>query len=90
MIRRLTPAYMFVLLIAEISMRWIHNNSVFEPISQNHISCDKYWWRNILYINSLFPMNDMVSILANHPTPGEMDGSCTEIENSLFVRFLNK
>lgn len=56
---RLTPAYMFVLLIAEISMRWIHNNSVFEPQSQNHVSCDKYWWRNILYINSLYPMKDM-------------------------------
>lgn len=58
---RLTPAYMFVLLIAEISMRWIHNYSVFEPMSQNHVSCDKYWWRNILYINSLYPMKDMVS-----------------------------
>lgn len=57
----LTPAYMFVLLIAEISMRWIHNNSVFEPQSQNHVSCDKYWWRNILYINSLYPMKDMVN-----------------------------
>ncbi|XKL67399.1 hypothetical protein PGB90_002890 [Kerria lacca] len=56
---RLTPAYMFVLLIAEISMRWIHNWSVFEPQSQNHVSCDKYWWRNILYINSLYPMKDM-------------------------------
>lgn len=56
---------MFVLLIAEISMRWIHNWSVFEPQSQNHVSCDKYWWRNILYINSLYPMKDMVKLQRN-------------------------
>lgn len=58
---RLTPAYLFVLGMVELSMRWIHNNSVFEPKILDHLNCDRYWWRNALYINSLFPKSDMVS-----------------------------
>ncbi|XP_001946627.2 nose resistant to fluoxetine protein 6 [Acyrthosiphon pisum] len=56
---RLTPAYMIVLLMAEVSSRWLRNNSVFEPENNNHISCADYWWRNMLYINSLYPRNEM-------------------------------
>lgn len=52
---------MFVLGVAELNMRWIKNNSVFEPVSLDHVNCDRYWWRNALYINSLYPMKDMVS-----------------------------
>lgn len=59
---RLTPAYMVVLLMAEVSARWLRNVSVFEPENSNHISCAKYWWRNMLYINSLYPKNEMVMI----------------------------
>uniref|UniRef100_A0A8D8WSF4 Uncharacterized protein n=1 Tax=Cacopsylla melanoneura TaxID=428564 RepID=A0A8D8WSF4_9HEMI len=62
---RLTPAYLFVLLMAEINMRWLRNISVFEPLSQDQYNCDVYWWRNVLYINSLFPMKDMVSTIEN-------------------------
>lgn len=56
---RLTPAYLFVLLMAGINMRWLRNMSVFEPLSQDQYNCDVYWWRNVFYINSLFPMKDM-------------------------------
>ncbi|XP_015376753.1 PREDICTED: uncharacterized protein LOC107171036 [Diuraphis noxia] len=56
---RLTPAYMIVLLMAEVSSRWLRNISVFEPENNNHISCADYWWRNMLYINSLYPRNEM-------------------------------
>jgi hypothetical protein len=28
-------------------------------LRQDHINCQKYWWRNILYINTLFPVQDM-------------------------------
>ncbi|KAG8259123.1 hypothetical protein J6590_017301, partial [Homalodisca vitripennis] len=66
---RLTPAYMFVLGVAELNMRWIKNNSVFEPVSLDQINCDRYWWRNALYINSLFPMKDMfINILTSFKT----------------------
>lgn len=60
---RLTPAYMVVLLMAEVSSRWLRNSSVFEPENNNHISCAKYWWRNMLYINSLYPQREMVIIV---------------------------
>ena len=50
--------------MVELSMRWIHNNSVFEPKILDHLNCDRYWWRNALYINSLFPRKDMVRIPA--------------------------
>ncbi|KAL4142596.1 hypothetical protein QTP88_005026 [Uroleucon formosanum] len=56
---RLTPAYMVVLLMAEVSSRWLRNISVFEPENNNHISCADYWWRNMLYINSLYPRSEM-------------------------------
>ncbi|XP_014254661.1 nose resistant to fluoxetine protein 6-like [Cimex lectularius] len=56
---RLTPAYLFVLGMTEVAMRWIKNNSVFEPVSMDNVNCAKYWWRNALYINSLFPRKEM-------------------------------
>ncbi|BES93766.1 nose resistant to fluoxetine protein 6-like [Nesidiocoris tenuis] len=56
---RLTPAYLFVLGCAELAMKWLKNNSVFEPISLDNVNCAKYWWRNALYINSLYPRSEM-------------------------------
>ncbi|KAJ9582996.1 hypothetical protein L9F63_022654, partial [Diploptera punctata] len=56
---RLTPAYLFVLGLVEVSMRYLHNRSVFEPKFIDHINCDNYWWRNALYLNSLFPKKEM-------------------------------
>lgn len=63
---RLTPAYMVVLLMAEVSSRWLRNISVFEPENNNYISCANYWWRNILYINSFYPKSEMVLINNNN------------------------
>jgi len=59
---RLTAPYMFSLGVVQVAMTWFHHNSVFEPPTVDHINCPKYWWRNILYINTLFPVEDMVSI----------------------------
>ncbi|KAG5878784.1 hypothetical protein JTB14_036333 [Gonioctena quinquepunctata] len=55
---RLTPAYMFVLGLNEIIMRYLHSNSVFSPAIVDHISCDNYWWRNALYINNFYPQHE--------------------------------
>ncbi|KOB74995.1 putative conserved plasma membrane protein [Operophtera brumata] len=59
---RLTPAYAFVIGLNEIALRWTHDNTVFEPAIYDHITCDKYWWRNILYINNLYPQKDMCMV----------------------------
>uniref|UniRef100_A0A8D9EWU2 Nose resistant to fluoxetine protein 6 n=1 Tax=Cacopsylla melanoneura TaxID=428564 RepID=A0A8D9EWU2_9HEMI len=56
---RLTFPYLYVLLINLVSMKYFYHNSVFEPPADDHINCAKYWWRNILYINTMFPVQDM-------------------------------
>ncbi|XP_045505733.1 nose resistant to fluoxetine protein 6-like [Colias croceus] len=59
---RLTPAYAFVIGINELALRYTYNNTVFEPAIFDHITCDHYWWRNVLYINNLFPQKDMCMV----------------------------
>lgn len=55
---RLTPAYMFVLGVNEIIMRYIKANSVFSTGLTDYFTCEKYWWRNALYINNFFPQGE--------------------------------
>ncbi|KAK4883484.1 hypothetical protein RN001_006803 [Aquatica leii] len=56
---RLTAPYLFLIGVLEVTMKWFNYNSVFEPPALDHINCPKYWWRNLLYINTLFPMEEM-------------------------------
>ncbi|XP_076252110.1 nose resistant to fluoxetine protein 6 [Rhynchophorus ferrugineus] len=56
---RLTAPYLFALGITEVSMKWFNSNSVFEVPALDHENCPNYWWRNLLYINTLFPVNEM-------------------------------
>lgn len=67
---RLTAPYMFVLGVTQISMKYFHANSVFEPPSADHENCPNYWWRNLLYINTLYPVDEMVcsTRILNHST----------------------
>ena len=51
---------MFVLGVVEVTMKYLASNSVFDPPTMDHINCPQYWWRNVLYINTLFPVDDMV------------------------------
>lgn len=55
---RLTPAYLFVLGVNEVILRYLHSYSVFSPAIIDHISCSKFWWRNALYINNFFPQTE--------------------------------
>ncbi|XP_043523193.1 nose resistant to fluoxetine protein 6 isoform X2 [Frieseomelitta varia] len=59
---RLTAPYMFVLGVVQVTMKWFHSNSVFEPPTADHYNCPNYWWRNFLYINTLFPVDQMCMI----------------------------
>ncbi|CAH0691218.1 unnamed protein product [Chilo suppressalis] len=59
---RLTPAYAFVIGITEISFRYIYNQAVFDPAVPDHITCDLFWWRNVLYINNLYPHREMCMV----------------------------
>lgn len=58
---RLTAPYMFVLGLVEVVMKYFHHHSVFETPAIDHENCPNYWWRNILYVNTLFPVEQMVN-----------------------------
>ncbi|XP_043275158.1 nose resistant to fluoxetine protein 6-like [Venturia canescens] len=56
---RLTPAYLFVLGMNEIAIKQAHARTVFSPAIIDHLTCEKFWWRNALYLNSLYPRTEM-------------------------------
>lgn len=58
---RLTAPYMFVLGCVQVIMKSFYHNSVFDPPTLDHENCPKYWWRNALYVNTLFPVQEMVN-----------------------------
>ncbi|XP_020277996.1 nose resistant to fluoxetine protein 6-like [Pseudomyrmex gracilis] len=56
---RLTPAYLFVLGMNEIAIKQAQAKTVFSPGIIDHLTCEKFWWRNALYLNSLYPRTEM-------------------------------
>ncbi|KAK0089273.1 hypothetical protein PV325_008213 [Microctonus aethiopoides] len=56
---RLTPAYLFVLGMNELAIKDAQARTVFSPVIIDHVTCEKFWWRNALYINSLYPRSEM-------------------------------
>ncbi|XP_071629815.1 nose resistant to fluoxetine protein 6-like isoform X2 [Temnothorax longispinosus] len=56
---RLTPAYMIMLGIAQLSSAWFDKTSQFYMYEKSHETCAKYWWRNLLYINNFFELDAM-------------------------------
>ncbi|XP_076233140.1 nose resistant to fluoxetine protein 6 [Calliopsis andreniformis] len=56
---RLTPAYLFVLGINEIALKQAQSKTVFSIAVVDHPTCENFWWRNALYLNSLYPRTEM-------------------------------
>lgn len=42
--------------------RYIVNGSLFTPGMRDHVTCEQYWWRNILYINNWYPLREFCMI----------------------------
>uniref|UniRef100_A0A182LTJ7 Nose resistant-to-fluoxetine protein N-terminal domain-containing protein n=1 Tax=Anopheles culicifacies TaxID=139723 RepID=A0A182LTJ7_9DIPT len=59
---RLTPVYWFTIVTNEVILKWTYDRSVFTPGIIDHITCDRFWWRNILYVNNWFPFTEMCMI----------------------------
>ncbi|XP_049280360.1 uncharacterized protein LOC125762379 [Anopheles funestus] len=59
---RLTPVYWVTIVTNEIILKWTYDRSVFTPGIIDHITCDRFWWRNILYVNNWFPFTEMCMI----------------------------
>ncbi|XP_067636142.1 uncharacterized protein [Eurosta solidaginis] len=58
---RLTPAYLFVILLNDFALRQTFDNSVFQP-NVPADTCSRFWWRNILYINNFYPLSEICMI----------------------------
>ncbi|XP_018364834.1 PREDICTED: nose resistant to fluoxetine protein 6-like [Trachymyrmex cornetzi] len=56
---RLTPAYVMMVGIAQLTSAWYDKTSQFYVDERLHETCAKYWWRNVLYIHNLFGYNTM-------------------------------
>jgi len=56
---RLTPLYLFIIGANEISSSYLDETSLFWIETREDIRCQAYWWRNLLYINNLFPLKYM-------------------------------
>lgn len=62
---RLTVPYLFVLGLSSVTMKYFEQYSVFEPEFSDQYNCPKYWIRNVFYINTFFPVEQMVSFLSS-------------------------
>ncbi|XP_058115861.1 O-acyltransferase like protein [Anopheles ziemanni] len=59
---RLTPVYLFTIVSNELILKWTYDRSVFTPGIIDHITCDRFWWRNVLYVNNWYPFTEMCMI----------------------------
>ncbi|XP_050094113.1 nose resistant to fluoxetine protein 6-like [Anopheles aquasalis] len=56
---RLTPLYLFVVVLGELTHSYLVQTSKFWVHERFDRSCQQYWWRNLLYIQNLYPMGDI-------------------------------
>ncbi|XP_044257977.1 nose resistant to fluoxetine protein 6-like isoform X2 [Tribolium madens] len=56
---RLTPPYVFIILMTDVMYTYYRKASVLYSSEHNEELCPKYWWRNLLYINNLYPRSEM-------------------------------
>ncbi|XP_046402916.1 O-acyltransferase like protein-like [Ischnura elegans] len=59
---RLTPAYLFVIGVVELTMKSFRSESVFEPPTDDDFNCPDFWWRNLFFVNTLYPVKEMCMI----------------------------
>ncbi|XP_015189629.1 PREDICTED: nose resistant to fluoxetine protein 6-like isoform X2 [Polistes dominula] len=55
----LTPTLMIISGLVQIRAAWNGKASLFYITERSHENCQKYWWRNILYIHNLFSLQEM-------------------------------
>ncbi|RZC40276.1 nose resistant to fluoxetine protein 6-like, partial [Asbolus verrucosus] len=56
---RLTPPYVFVILLTDVMYTYYRKAAVLYSSEHNDVTCPNFWWRNLLYINNLFPRAEM-------------------------------
>ncbi|XP_015433629.1 PREDICTED: nose resistant to fluoxetine protein 6-like [Dufourea novaeangliae] len=55
---RLTSPYLVVIGLIAVTMPWYYDHTMLDLYSMDYQTCRKFWWRNILYINTYFTMEE--------------------------------
>lgn len=84
---RLTPPYLLVIGLIQVSMKWHHDHSLIQLPTLDYETCEKFWWRNALYVNTYFNMNERVSSPFNLFKSKEKEGKFELITKKLFTEF---
>ncbi|KAH0564236.1 hypothetical protein KQX54_010492 [Cotesia glomerata] len=56
---RMAPVYFVIIGITGMIFGWCNANSLFVIAEDPYHNCNDYWWRNALFINNLFPWNEL-------------------------------
>lgn len=57
----MTFPFIATLLILQLLMRHFHDFSIIDIPSMDHLTCETSMWRNILYVDQFYPLEDRVS-----------------------------
>uniref|UniRef100_A0AAG5D623 Nose resistant-to-fluoxetine protein N-terminal domain-containing protein n=1 Tax=Anopheles atroparvus TaxID=41427 RepID=A0AAG5D623_ANOAO len=55
---RLSPMYLFVTVLGELTHSYIVDTSKFWVHERSDLGCQRYWWRNLFYIQNLYSVDD--------------------------------
>ncbi|XP_063698043.1 nose resistant to fluoxetine protein 6-like [Culicoides brevitarsis] len=56
---RLTPVYLIVMFLTEIGTSYVADVSIFRIHERTDLTCQRFWWRNMLYIQNFFPHEEL-------------------------------
>ncbi|XP_037912852.1 nose resistant to fluoxetine protein 6-like isoform X5 [Hermetia illucens] len=59
---RLTPPYVISLLLTVVITNLVKDLSPYYLLDDDETKCGRTWWRNVIYINNLFPIKDSCMI----------------------------
>ncbi|XP_078045042.1 O-acyltransferase like protein-like [Augochlora pura] len=55
---RLTPPYLLVIGLIQVSSSWYYHHTMLDLYTFDYLNCRQYWWRNVLYVNTYFAMDE--------------------------------
>lgn len=45
--------------MTEIGVSYLTDTSLFHVVERTDLNCQRYWWRNLLYIQNLYPISEL-------------------------------
>ncbi|XP_070499419.1 nose resistant to fluoxetine protein 6-like [Chironomus tepperi] len=56
---RIAPCFMILMLFAVTFSIILNDTSQFLPVENIEVNCKNYWWRNMLFIQNMYPLSEM-------------------------------